>query len=125
MKQDNDIDGILRETRYFTDRWHMSASTVGLVWFRPVAARFTPEDLAGLLALMRQSFINSCRDNIKFDFSDSRVTGEQWTLVEALLKDFAETIGADLRLSLGNSRRSPAALITWRQSTSDDGRGRG
>jgi len=110
--EESEIESILGETNYLLERWRISVSVTGLLWIEPLAGTISPEELAGLLALLARGCDPEYPKVIKIDFSGARIVGEQWTLVESLLVDFAARVHGKLRLVCGTGRPAAGALVT-------------
>ena len=103
------------ESDYVLRHWTFSASSRGFVWVSPAGDSASVESLAGFLSL----FMRCCDDTfpmgVLFDFSKSRVIGEDWTAAFSLIQDFASRIDARYRVIRAGDRRAKAALV-YRQS---------
>lgn len=99
------------ESDYVLRHWNFSASSRGFVWVSPIGESASVESLAGFLSL----FIRCCDDEfpmgVLFDFSKSRVVGEDWTAAFSLIQDFASRINARYRVIRAGDRRAKAALV--------------
>jgi hypothetical protein len=109
---EKEIDSVLGEIRYLLDRWRIAVSVSGFLWVEPTGKTVSPEELAGLLEVLFRGCDSEYPKVIKLDFSGSRVVGEQWTVVESLLTDFAAKVGGHLRFITSLGRPAAAALIT-------------
>jgi hypothetical protein len=110
--EDREVDSILGETNYLFERWRISVSVTGLLWIEPLGESVSPEELAGLLTILARGCDPVYPKVIKLDFSGVRLVGEQWTLVESLLVDFARKVEGTLRFISGPGRPAAAALVT-------------
>ncbi len=104
------------EAKYLLDRWLFSVSTTGLLWIQPTRPTVSPEEIAGLLAILAGACDNEYPQTLKFELGETRILGEQWTVVESLLVDFAHSIGGQVRLIAGIGRPAAAIMICRRQS---------
>jgi len=116
--EESEIESALGETKYLLERWRISVSTTGFLWVEPTGKTVSPEELAGLLALLVRGCDSEYPKVIKLDFSGSRIVGEQWTVVESLLSDFAAKVGGHLRFITATGRPAAAVLII-RESTDE------
>jgi hypothetical protein len=113
---DAELQSILHETKYLLDRWRIAVSAAGFLWIQPVGPKLSPEELAGLLMLLKRGCDAEFPKALLFDFHDVEVVGAQWTLIEELLIDMARGIGAQCRLT-SNSRRPAASFLLHRGET--------
>lgn len=107
-----DFQSLLGETRYLLEHWHLSMSSTGLLWIEPNAASVTPEQLAGLLSLLSRDGESSLPAMIKIDLSHARLAGEQWTVAESMLCDFAARIACSMRFVRGAAQPVTAIIFT-------------
>lgn len=110
--EQSEIDSILGETNYLLERWRISVSVTGFLWIEPLGESVSPEELAGLLTLLARGCDPVYPKIIKLDFSGVRLVGEQWTVVESLLVDFAAKVAGTLRFISARGRPAAAALVT-------------
>ena len=108
---EHEIESIMGETNYLLERWRVSASVTGLLWIEPLGEAISPEELAGLLAILARGCDPVFPKVIKLDFSSARIVGEQWTVVESLLVDFARQVTGQLRFVSGPGRPAASALV--------------
>lgn len=103
------------ESDYVLRHWNFAASSHGFVWVSPAGETATVESLAGFISL----FIRCCDTDfpmgVLFDFSKSRLIGEDWTAAFSLVQDFAVRIDARYRVIRAGDRRAKAALV-YRES---------
>ncbi|MCB9851708.1 MAG: hypothetical protein H6819_01330 [Phycisphaerales bacterium] len=103
------------ESDYILRHWNFAASSHGFVWVSPAGESVSVESLAGFISL----FIRCCDADfptgVLFDFSKSRLIGEDWTSAFSLVQDFAGRIGARYRVIRAGDRRAKAALV-YRES---------
>lgn len=109
--EETEIESALGETRYLLERWRISVSTTGFLWIEPMGKTVSPEELAGLLSLLARGCDAEYPKVIKLDFSSARIVGEQWTVVESLLTDFAARVSGTLRFVRSTVRPAAAVLI--------------
>ncbi len=109
--EETEIESALGETRYLLERWRISVSTSGFLWIEPLGKTVSPEELAGLLSLLARGCDAEYPKVIKLDFSSARIVGEQWTMVESLLTDFAARVAGTLRFVRSTARPAAAVLI--------------
>lgn len=110
--EESEIDSALGETKYLLDRWRISVSATGFLWVEPIGKTVTPEELAGLLSILSRGCDPEFPKAIKLDFSEAKIVGEQWTMVESLIADFAARVGGTLRFMRSTGRPAAAVLIT-------------
>lgn len=113
-----EIDTALKETQYLLQRWEFSISSTDLLWIAPTKPLLSPEELAGMLQLMSKGCNGDLPKTIKLDLGGVKVVGEQWTLIETLIVDFARTINAQIRMVGGDGR--PASSVLFCRATSDN-----
>lgn len=116
--EESEVDSILAETNYLLERWRISVSVTGFLWIEPLGNTVSPEELAGLLALLARGCDPEYPKVIKLDFSGTRIVGEQWTVVESLLVDFAAKVDGKLRFISATGRPAAAVLVTRFPSSS-------
>ena len=116
--EETEIDSALGETKYLLERWRISVSTTGFLWIEPLGKTVSPEELAGLFALLARGCDSEYPKVIKLDFSNAKIIGEQWTVVESLLDDFARHVRGQLRYITGAGR--PSAVLITRSSINPD-----
>jgi hypothetical protein len=108
---ETEMESALSETQYLLKRWRFAASSAGFLWIQPIGPKLAPEELAGFIALLKRG----CRDNFPsamlFDFNEVEVVGAQWTMVESLLLELAQSIGALCRVSSTHKRAASAVLL--------------
>lgn len=109
--ESSEFDFALRETLYLLKRWHFAVSTKGAIWIRPTGPRLSPEELAGLIALLNQCCDQTFPRVVFFDFTQVEIVGGQWTMVYELLEDFSRSIGAHCRITFRNPRPAGVAFI--------------
>ena len=101
---ETEIDTALKETQYLLQRWEFSISSTDLLWIAPTRPELSPEELAGMLQLMSKGCHGELPRTIKLDLGGVKVVGEQWTLIETLIVDFARSINAQIRMVGGDGR---------------------
>jgi hypothetical protein len=106
---ETEIESALKETQYLLGRWEFSISSTDLLWIAPTKPQLSPEELAGMLQLLSKGCYGDLPRTIKLDLGGVKVVGEQWTLIEALIVDFARLIHAEIRIVGGGS--SPAYSV--------------
>lgn len=106
---ETEIESALKETQYLLHRWEFSISSTDLLWIAPTKPQLSPEELAGMLQLLSKGCYGDLPKTIKLDLGGVKVVGEQWTLIEALIVDFARLIHAEVRIVGGGS--SPAYSV--------------
>jgi hypothetical protein len=109
--ENQDMETALSETQYLLKRWRFAASAAGFFWVQPNGAKLCPEELAGFITLLRRGCENDAPRAILFDFSEVDVIGGQWTLVESMLNDFAQSVGFRCRLISATGRPLSAVLL--------------
>lgn len=110
--RNNEVESAVAETRYLLENWQVSAYSTGLFWIAPLRRTFRPEELASLLVLLSRACDEALPRMIKFDLSQAHVEGEQWTVVESLLAEFARSVGGRPRIITGVGQ--PSAVIVDR-----------
>ena len=108
---ETEIDTALKETQYLLQRWEFSISSTDLLWIAPTKPMLTPEELAGMLQLMSKGCHGELPRTIKLDLGGVKVVGEQWTLIETLIVDFARSINAQIRMVGGDGRPASSVLF--------------
>ncbi|GMU34081.1 MAG: hypothetical protein HS101_02565 [Planctomycetia bacterium] len=106
---ETEIESALKETQYLLGRWEFSISSTDLLWIAPTKPRLSPEELAGMLQILSKGCHGDLPRTIKLDLGGVKVVGEQWTLIEALIVDFARLIHAEVRIVGGGT--SPAYSV--------------
>lgn len=106
-----EAESAVAETNYLLQRWEFSISSTGLLWIQPTRATLSPEELAGMLAILARGCEGDSPKVIKLDLSHVKIVGEQWTMVETLIVDFAKTVKAQIRIAHGPGR--PAASVIF------------
>ena len=106
---ETEIESALKETQYLLGRWEFSISSTDLLWIAPTKPQLSPEELAGMLQLLSKGCHGDLPRTIKLDLGGVKVVGEQWTLIEALIVDFARLIHAEVRIVGGGT--SPAYSV--------------
>ena len=105
------MQSTLGETNYLLKRWRFAASAAGFMWVQPIGPRLAPEELAGFIALLKRGCRDGFPKSLLFDFNDIEIVGAQWTVVESLLVDLAQTIGARYRVTSTHKRPASAVLL--------------
>ncbi|MBX3394557.1 MAG: hypothetical protein KF841_04230 [Phycisphaerae bacterium] len=99
------------ETEYLLARWRISFWPQGCCRIQPAGPTVSPEELAGLIALLGRCCDAESPKLIVFRFGRARIIGEQWTLVIALLEHFAAQLGAFCRVVSNRNGRAKSVLI--------------
>lgn len=110
-KQDAGLESAGEETRYLLDRWQIVASVRGTLSVRPLGSALHPEELAALLALLSGVCDEDFPRIVLIELGNAKIIGHQWTILLALIADFANRIGARCRLIAGNDRPVSAACL--------------
>lgn len=110
-EQHTEADSAIQETNYLLQRWEFSISSTGLLWIQPTRASLSPEELAGMLAILARGCACDCPRVIKLELGQVKIVGEQWTMIETLIVDFARTIGAQIRIAQGPGK--PASSVIF------------
>lgn len=114
---ETEIETALKETQYLLKRWEYSVSSTDLLWIAPTKQQLSPEELAGMLQLLGKGCNGELPRTIKLDLGGVKVVGEQWTLVETLIVDFAKAIQAEVRIVGGGC--TPAYSIIFNRRMID------
>lgn len=115
-----EVESAIQETNYLLQRWEFSISSTGLLWIQPTRATLSPEELAGMLAILARGCTEDSPKVIKLDLSNVKIVGEQWTMVETLILDFAKTIKAQIRIAHGSGRPAASVLFCLGESPLTD-----
>ncbi|MFH1419356.1 MAG: hypothetical protein ABII12_13865 [Planctomycetota bacterium] len=99
------------ETRYLLKRWRFTASDRGAIWVQPIGSTLSPEELAGLFALLAQSGDPTFPKVMLLDLAGVKIVGNQYTLLLALIKDFARSIHAACRIISARGQPLSAACF--------------
>ncbi len=102
---------ILKRTESVLDRWQFAASAEGSLWIRPSGPDLSEDDLGGFLRLLRDVCLDSPPDEIIFDLEHVDYIGPRWTVVMAMLLEFAE--GLEARCLIASAHGQPAAVAEF------------
>ncbi len=106
-----DLLAAIEETQYLLKRWRLTVSDRGAVWVRPIDATLSPEALAGLFALLTQRGDPTFPKVMLLDLAGVEIVGDQYTLLLALIKDFARRIHASCRIISARGQPLSAACF--------------
>lgn len=99
------------ETKYLLAHWRVSFWPRGCCRIQPAGPTVSPEELAGLIALLGRCCDAESPKLIVFRFGRSRIIGEQWTLIITLLEHFAAQHNALCRVVSTRNGRTRSVLI--------------
>ena len=108
---EHELENVLSETQYVLNRWRFAASTSGFLWIQPIGPKLAPEELAGFIMLLKRGCRGDFPASMLFDFNDVEVVGAQWTMIEGLLFDLAQSIGASCRVTTSIKHPASAVLL--------------
>lgn len=111
MVTEQELENVLSEAQYLLQRWHFAASDSGFLWIKPVGPKLAPEELAGFITLLKRGCQGKFPAFMLFDFNEVEVVGAQWTMVESLLFDLANELGARCRVSSSTKRQINTVLL--------------
>ncbi len=98
---------ILASAEQLLARWRFAASADGRLWVQPAGRRLSAADLVTFLQRIRRADSSVRFREVVFDLSEVESIGPQWTLVLALLMDFARRVEA--RCTIVSLHGQPAA----------------
>jgi anti-anti-sigma regulatory factor len=92
------------------------AAADGRLWIRPLSPTLTAAELGGILQALKHSDLGSTFQQVVFDLSRVEMMGPQWTVILAMLMDFARQTAARCRIA--SLKEQPAAVVRlYRLST--------
>jgi hypothetical protein len=99
------------ETKYLLDRWQLAVSSRGVLHAKPIAPSLSPEELAGLFALLYGSCDPDFPKVLLLDLSEVVVVGGQWSTVASLIMGFAQKVDLRCRMISGSDRPISGACL--------------
>lgn len=112
-----DREAALKDAQRILDRWRFAASANGMLWIQPNVGRLEPIELSSFLSHLRRGCGSTTPRVVLFDFTESEIAGAEWTEVEKLLLDFAQSIGARCRVT-STVKRPVATILMYRKDAS-------
>ncbi|MFQ5424990.1 MAG: hypothetical protein ACE5F9_13565 [Phycisphaerae bacterium] len=102
---------ILARADQLLARWRFAASVHGRLWVQPVSRLLSAAELVTFLKRIQRADSSVRFREVVFDLSEVETIGPQWTLVLALLVDFARRVEARCKVvSLHGQPAAAAAL---------------
>jgi len=91
------------------DACHLVAAADGRLWVQPTAATLVAAELGEILVGLSRSGVGAGSTEIVFDLSRVEVIGPQWTVILAMLMNFARQTSARCRIA--SLKAQPAAVV--------------
>ena len=106
----NELNQILSNAEALLGRWHFSLTTRGALLIEPAGPDLAAEEIGGFLRLLLDVFAAEPPTEVIFDLGQVEQLGPSWTLVLAMLIDFAQKI--DAPCSIAGVHGQPAAAAS-------------
>jgi anti-anti-sigma regulatory factor len=104
------------ESTRLLDVCDLAAAADGRLWIRPLAPILTAAELGEILPVLKTSELGATFQEIVFDLSRVEMMGPQWTVILAMLMDFARQ--TTVRCRIASLKDQPAAVVgLYRLST--------
>jgi|GEM_PF-1749563 len=101
---------ILGRAEALLGRWRYSLTARGALCIEPVGPELAAEEIGGFLRLLLDVFATEPPTEVIFDLGQVEQLGPSWTLVLAMLIDFAQKI--DAPCSIAGVHGQPAAAAS-------------
>ncbi len=95
---------ILKQAMSLLDRWYIAASDHGYLWIQPMGASFRLDEFSLLIKRLSRIRELTSLKRVFFEFSNGKITSEQWAVLVGLIAAFAKQINADCSLVGGRDR---------------------
>ncbi|HVP12073.1 MAG TPA: hypothetical protein VMV94_12905 [Phycisphaerae bacterium] len=105
------MNAAIAETKYLLDRWRLAVSARGVLHVRPTGPVLSPEELAGLFALLYGACDATFPMVLLLDLSETMVTGGQWSTLASLITGFAQKVDLRCRMISGPERPIAGACL--------------
>jgi hypothetical protein len=101
----------LAEVEQLLERWSFSFSATGFIYARPRRPSLDAKELAGFIDRLRLICETDYPDAIVFDLCDAAIAEPQWPPMETLLREFARSINARLRIVSAHCWPAAVAIV--------------
>jgi len=107
---DSELSQILGRAEALLGRWRYSLTSRGALCIEPVGPELAAEEIGGFLRLLLDVFSAEPPTEVIFDLGQVEHLGPSWTLVLAMMIDFAQKI--DAPCSIAGVHGQPAAAAS-------------
>lgn len=110
-RRNRKLDEALDNAEQIMARWSFAIEAGGVLAIRPTGHALAAAELSDFLQRVSAACRNEMVDEVVFDLSEVEVIGPQWTLVLALLIDFARNVDARCRVVALQGQPAAAASL--------------